>query len=304
MPQDAIESSPHYADMVERKRQELAAWPEREEKILADIRAWEAEAAKGTNKNMRAKPGNPVRPDASQSLPARLYNGMIHPLVGYRIGGVLWYQGEANARGGETGAAIYTDLQTRLIAGWRSAWGVPDLPFLFVQLPNYDDPRDPTGTSWAFFREGQARTLAVPHTGMAVTIDIGEAKDIHPKNKPDVGHRLALLALGDVYKTKPSARSPMFREQTIQGNEVHLKFNHAEGGLVARGGEITGFVVAGADQKWLPATARIEGDRVVVSSAEISSPVAVRYGWADNPECNLYNRAGLPLAPFRTDSWK
>ena len=304
MPQDAIESSPHYADLVERKRQELATWPEREEKILADIRTWEAEAAKGTNKNFGVKPRNPGRPDAVQSMPARLYNGMLHPLVGYRIGGVLWYQGEANARDGEPGATVYADLQTRLITGWRTAWGVPDMPFLFVQLPNYDDLRDPTGTSWAFFREAQARTLAVPNTGMAVTIDIGEANDIHPKNKQEVGRRLALLALADVYKTKPSARSPMFREQAIQGHEAHLKFSHAAGGLVARGGGITGFVVAGADQKWLPANARIEGEVVVVSSAEISAPVAVRYGWADNPGCNLYNRAGLPLAPFRTDAGK
>ena len=304
MPRDAIQSSPHHVAMLERKRQELAAWPERERQIQASIRAWEAEAAAGTNKNLRAKPGNPGRPDASQSMPTRLYNGMIHPLVGYRIGGVLWYQGEANARAGETGATVYADLQTRLITGWRMVWGVPDLPFLFVQLPNFDDPRDSTGTSWAFFREAQARTLAVPNTGMAVTIDIGEANDIHPKNKQDVGQRLALLALGDVYKAKPSARSPMFRRQTIQGNEVQLKFSDAEGGLVARGGKVTGFVVAGADQKWLPATARIKGDGVVVSSTEIEVPIAVRYGWADNPECSLYNRAGLPVAPFRTDSWK
>ena len=304
MPKHAIESSPHHTELVERKKTELAAWPEREKKILASIRAWEAEAAKGTNKNLGEKPRSPSRPDAVQSMPCRLYNAMLHPLVGYRIGGVLWYQGEANARDGETGAAIYTDLQTRLIAGLRAAWGVSELPFLFVQLPNYKDPRATSENSWAYFREAQARTLSVPNTGMAVTIDIGEANDIHPKNKQDVGRRLAQLALGDVYKTKLSGRSPMFREQAIQGREVRLKFNHAEGGLVAREGEITGFVIAGADRKWLPATARMAGDEVILSSADIAAPVAVRYAWADNPKCNLYNRAGLPLSPFRTDSWK
>jgi sialate O-acetylesterase len=178
------------------------------------------------------------------------------------------------------------------------------LPFLFVQLPNYADPRATSENSWAYFREGQARTLSIPNTGMAVAIDIGEANDIHPKNKQDVGRRLALLALGDVYKSKPSGRSPMFREQVIQGREVRLKFNHAEGGLLARGGEVSGFVISGADQKWFPANARIAGDEVILSSAEITAPVAVRYGWADNPQCNLYDRDGLPIAPFRTDSWK
>ncbi len=304
MPLDALKASPNYETLMERKRQEVAAWPEREKQILANIHAWEAEAAKGTNKNMRMKPGNPGRPDSIQYQPARLYNGMIHPLIGYRIGGVLWYQGEANARDGETGAAIYTDLQMRLIASWRSACGVPDLPFLFVQLPNYDDAIDPTKVSWAYFREGQARTLAVPHTGMAVTIDIGEPGDIHPKNKQEVGHRLALLALSDVYKMNVPSRSPEFSKLLIKGGEVHLSFNHSEGGLVARDENIKGFAIAGTERKCYPATARVEGDHLILSSPEVIAPVAVRYGWANNPECNLYNRDGLTLAPFRSDSWK
>ena len=302
MPLDSFKASPHYEALLERKRQEIAAWPEREKQILANIRAWE-EAAKGTNHNMRMRPGNPGRPDSIQYLPARLYNGMIHPLTSYRIRGVLWYQGEANARDGETGAAYYTDLQTRLIAGWRSAWGAPELPFLFVQLPNYDDAIDPTKVSWAYFREGQARTLTVPHTGMAVTIDIGEAGDIHPKNKQEVGRRLALLALADVYQMNIPSRSPEFSKLKIKGGEAQLTFNHAAGGLVAHGENITGFTIAGGERKWYPATARVEGDHVIVSSPEVAAPVAARYGWADNPECNLYNRAGLPLAPFRTDVW-
>ena len=303
IPLDALKASPNYETLMERKRLEVAAWPEREQQILANIRAWEAEAAKGTNQNMRMKPGNPGRPDSIQYQPARLYNGMIDPLTDYKIRGVLWYQGEANAREGATGAAFYTDLQTRLIAGWRLAWGEPDLPFLFVQLPNYDDAIDPTKVSWAYFREGQSRTLAIPHTGMAVTVDIGEPGDIHPKSKQEVGRRLALLALSDAYKINVPSRSPEYSQILIKGDEAQLTFNHAEGGLVARGKSIKGFAIAGTDRKWYPATVRIERDHVSVSSPQVAAPVAVRYGWADNPECNLYNRDGLPLAPFRTDAW-
>jgi len=303
MPLDALKASPYYETWTERKRQEIAAWPGREKQILASIRAWEAEAAQGTNQKLRMRPGNPGRPDSIQYLPGRLYNGMIHPLMDYAVRGVLWYQGEANARDGQAGAALYADLQTRLISGWRSAWGEPGLPFFFVQLPNYDDALDPTKVSWAYFREGQSRTLAVPHTGMAVTVDIGEAWDIHPKNKQEVGHRLALLALTDAYKMNIPSRGPEFSKIFIQGGEAHLTFNHAEGGWVARGERITGFAIAGANRKWFPATARTDSDRLIISSPEVPVPAAVRYGWADNPECQLYNRAGLPLSPFRTDSW-
>ena len=304
MPLDSLKASPNYQILNDKRKRDVAAWPEREKQIEAAIRAWEEEAAKGVNKNMRMKPGNPGKPDSTQYMPARLYNGMIHPLIDYRIRGVLWYQGEANARDGATGAEIYSDLQTRLISAFRSAWSMPDLPFLFVQLPNYDDAIDPTRMSWAFFREAQARTLAVPHTGMAVTIDIGEANDIHPKNKQDVGRRLAAIALSDIYHVDASSRSPVFLKQAISGSEVHLYFSQAEGGLVAAGGGIRGFFIAGEDRAWHPATARIDGDHVVVTSDRTPSPVAVRYGWEDNPECNLFNQAGLPVTPFRTDTWK
>lgn len=304
LPLDGFNAAASRADFMERKKREVAAWPEREQQILADQKTWEAEAAAGTNKIMRPKPWNPGRPDAGQYMPAGLYHGMIHPLANFRIRGLLWYQGEANARDGAAGAAVYTDLQTRLIAGWREAWGLPDLPFLFVQLPNYFDSRYSTNASWAYFREGQARTLTVPHTGMAVTIDIGETKDIHPKNKQEVGRRLALLALADVYKLNRPARSPTFREILIKGAEAHLSFSHADGGLFARTEEIKGFVISGAERQWRPATVRIVGECIVVSSPEVSKPIAVRYGWMDDPECTIYNHAGLPLAPFRTDSWQ
>lgn len=303
MPLDSLKASPNHDALMERKKQEIAAWPERSRQIQAAIRAWEEEAAKGTKSNMRMKPGNPGPPDSVHYLPGRLYNGMIHPLIGYRMRGVLWYQGEANARDGATGAAFYADLQPRLFASWRSAWGVPDLPFLFVQLPNYDDAIDPTKVSWAYFREAQSRALSVSNTGMAVTIDLGEAGDIHPKNKQDVGHRLASIALADVYHLDMPSRGPVFHQKTLEGGEVRLSFSHSEGGLMARGNEVSGFLIAGADREWYPAAARVEGGDIVVSSPKIRTPVEVRYGWANNPECNIYNRAGLPLVPFRTDSW-
>ena len=301
MPLESLKATPGISAFLERKKRLAAAWPEQEKIILADIRAWEDEAAK--TKPLRPKPSNPGRPDSAHYMPSRLYNGMIHPLVRYQIRGLLWYQGEANARDGAAGATEYSDLQQRLIADWRRAWNQPELPFLFVQLPNYIDPRAETQSSWAFFREGQARTLSVPRTGMAVTIDIGEANDIHPKNKQDVGRRLAAIALADVYHFDGVSRAPEFLKQTIKGGEIHLSFRHAEGGLVMRGERIKGFKIAGAERAWHPAEARIEGGEIVVLSTAVPKPLEVRYGWADNPECNLYNRAGLPLTPFRTDAW-
>lgn len=303
MPLEAVKSSPGYAVFLEKKAREVAQWPEQEQKILAGIRAWETEAAKTPGQPKRPKPWNPGPPNAGQQMPAGAYQGMIHALTRFQIRGLLWYQGENNAREGAAGAADYLDLQTRLIIGWRAAWARPDLPFLFVQLPNFTEPRDPTGTSWAFFREAQARTLAVPHTAMAVTIDVGEPDQIHPRNKQAVGHRLALLALADIYQREIAAHAPVLERHWIRDGEIHLAFKHAEGGLVPRGDQVTDFVIAGDDHVWHPARVRMEGEHLVLSSLAVPAPVAARYGWANHPACNLYNRAGLPLAPFRTDTW-
>ena len=304
MPLAAVQSSPGYAAFLEKRKEELAKWPEQEQKILASIREWESEAGKSPGPSNRPKPWNPGPPNAGQQMPAGAYQGMIHALTRFRIRGLLWYQGENNAREGAAGAAEYTDLLTRLIASWRAAWALPDLPFLFVQLPNFIEPRDSTGVSWARFREAQARVLAIPHTGMAVTIDVGEPDFIHPHNKQAVGHRLACLALADIYQRKIPAHAPMFERYWITEGEIHLEFKNAEGGLKARGAPVTGFAIAGADRVWHPAQARVDGDGLVLSSAAVPAPVAARYGWANNPACNLYNRGDLPLAPFRTDSWK
>ncbi len=169
-----------------------------------------------------------------------------------------------------------------------------------MQLPNFLRP----GEGWPLVREFMLKSLSVPKTGMAITMDIGDPKDIHPKNKQDVGKRLALWALGAVYGEKvPAISGPLPVGHKIRGNEVLLSFKRANGGLCAKGGALKGFVIAGADKQWKPATARIEGGKVVVASAEVRKPVAVRYAWSDNPDCNLFNRAGPPASPFRTDRW-
>lgn len=305
MPLDVLQAYPGYAALLERKKRELAAWPAREKQLQADLRAWELadDAAKTAHTPEPVKPWNPGPPDSGQYLPAQLYNAMIHPLIPYRLRGVVWYQGESNAGGGAAGAADYTDLQSRLIAGWRQAWGAGDLPFYYVQLPNWNNDADQAGTSWAYFREGQANVLRVPHTGMAVTLDIGEANNIHPKNKQETGRRLALLALAETYHLPVVCAGPQFAGCETNGAELTILFTHTDGGLVARGGSLTGFAVAGSDGKWHAAAARIAGDAVVVSAAEVPAPVAARYGWANNPTVNLYNGSGLPAGPFRTDHW-
>lgn len=302
---ESLQVYPGYAALLERKKKEIAAWPEQEQKIMADLKAWEikAAAAKAANQNVPTKPWNPGPPDSGQYLPAQLYNAMIHPLIPYRLRGVLWYQGESNAGGGAAGAADYTDLQSRLIAGWRQAWQIGDFPFYFVQLPNWNNDGDRSSNSWAFFREGQANGLKVANTGMAVTIDIGDSGNIHPQNKQEAGRRLALLALARVYHQDLISQGPQFWKHETNGAAIKLYFLHTEGGLVARGGPLKSFAIAGKDKQWHLAHARLAGDTVIVSSKEVSQPVAVRYGWANNPDCNLFNGAGLPASPFRTDRW-
>jgi sialate O-acetylesterase len=303
---DALKNYSGYTALLERKQKEIAAWPAREKQIQADLKAWEiADAtAKSAHQSEPVKPWNPGPPDSGQYMPGQLYNAMIHPLIRYRIRGAVWYQGEANAGGGAAGAADYTDLQSRLIAGWRQDWGIGDFPFYFVQLPNWNNDGDRSSNSWAFFREGQANVLKVPNTGMAITIDIGDANNIHPKNKQEAGRRIALLALAHTYHKMVTCHGPEFERSEIIGAEVKIYFTHTACGLVAHGSGLNGFAIAGADKKWHPADARIEGDSVIVSSKEVTLPLAVRYAWVNNPESNLYNRAELPAMPFRTDHWQ
>lgn len=229
-----------------------------------------------------------------------LYNGMLAPLIPYAIKGAIWYQGESNA-----GRAYqYRKLFPAMIRDWRKHWGEGDFPFLFVQLANFMDRVDePRESAWAELREAQSMTLKLPKTGQAVIIDIGEAKNIHPKNKQDVGRRLALAAYRIAYDRDVEYSGPTFRSMDIQGNKITLHFDHADGGLVAKGGELKGFAISGEEKKFHWADAKIDGDTIVVSSKEVEKPLAVRYAWADNPEANLYNKEGLPASPFRTDDY-
>ncbi len=248
-------------------------------------------------KKKAAKKATPAA-TTSKGGPGGLFNGKIVPLVPFAIRGALWYQGEANTTPAKV--ALYEHQLPLLVRDWRARWGY-DFPVAWVQLPNFGGP----GRDWPTMREAMLKTLALPKTGMAITMDIGEEKDIHPKNKQDVGRRLALWALGDVYGQKvPATSGPLPAGHTVRGNEIVLSFKHTNQGLVAKGGELTGFVVAGADRQWKPARARIVGETVVVSSPEVNAPVAARYAWENWPTCNLFNGAGLPASPFRTDDWK
>jgi sialate O-acetylesterase len=232
--------------------------------------------------------------------PAGLYEGMIAPLESYRIRGAIWYQGESNT----FRAYQYRTLLPAMISSWRVAWGEGDFPFLIVQLPNQGHSEEFADSWWAELREAQLLTAKnVPNTGLAVTIDVGDPNSLHPPRKQEVGERLALWALGTTYGKKVVYSGPLYEGKTVQGKEMRIRFQHTGMGLQAHGGALQGFSIAGADKRFHHADARIEGDAVMVSSAEVDSPVAVRYDWANSPGGNLYNNEGLPASPFRTDDW-
>ena len=239
------------------------------------------------------------------SYPILLSNSMIHPLISFAIKGVIWYQGEAN-----TGRSYqYRKAFPLMIKDWRKNWGLGDFPFYFVQLASFNanNGNSQNGSGWAELREAQAMTLSLPNTGMAVTTDIGDAKDIHPKNKQDVGKRLAAIALNKDYLIKKEYSGPVYQYMKKSGNKIILTFTHAGSGLFAKNNNafLGGFEIASADKKFYPATAIIKNGRVEVNRAGLNAPVAVRFGWADvTDENNLYNREGLPAVPFRTDKWK
>lgn len=237
-----------------------------------------------------------------QYYPTLLFNAMINPLIPYGIKGFIWYQGEANA-----GAAYdYRKLFPMLITDWRQRWQQGNLPFLFVQLANFMKTKpQPSESEWAELREAQTLTLSLPNTGMACIIDIGEGNDIHPKNKQEVGRRLALIANKMLYKQNVIASGPVYKSFRKEGNRIHISFSNIGSALSAKNGkQVTGFAIAGKDKKFYWAKAIIEENEVIVSCDKVTEPVAVRYAWADNPECNLVNSEGLPAVPFRTDDWR
>jgi sialate O-acetylesterase len=238
-------------------------------------------------------PGRQWHPDFAAWAPAALYNGMIAPVTSFAIRGAIWYQGEANT--GPDRAPLYAQLFQTMIRDWRNAWGEGDFPFLFVQIANWNTAAEDL---WPDVRNAQRKALALKNMGMAVTIDIGDAVDIHPKNKQDVGFRLSLAARAIAYGEKIEWSGPLYRQVTPEEHALRVWFEHANG-LVAKGAALTGFEVAGADGKYSAAEAKIDGASVVVSSSSVLTPVSVRYGWAANPTCNLFNKEGLPASPFQ-----
>ncbi len=250
--------------------------------------------------DFRELPPRPRDPE-DPNQPGVLANGMRSPLAPYAIHGVIWYQGEANANRAEQ----YQALFPLLIDDWRREWGQGDFPFLFVQLANFMDAKPQPGESeWAELREAQAMALARPRTGMATAVDIGDAKDIHPRNKQEVGRRLALAALEVAYGRAVVASGPRYRSSRIEGGAMRVHFERTNGGLHSRSdAPPAGFALAGEDRVFHWAAARIEGDDVVLTCDAVPHPVAARYAWADNPTCDLAGGTGLPAEPFRTDRW-
>jgi sialate O-acetylesterase len=293
-----------------------AIWEKNRQDYLADMKQYQAALATYEKENAHAKaigkeaPKPPTKPRelANRAInPTYQFNAMIAPLVPYALRGVIWYQGESNALRAEsapTHKLYYQPLFAALIKDWRRNWDQGDFPFLFVQLaPFRAAAHEPQESDWAAVREAQLFTCrSVPHTAMAVITDVGDEVSIHPLRKEAVGSRLALAAEAIAYGRAVEYCGPIYDHMTVAGSRVVLSFRHAQGGLTVQGPALQGFTIAGPDHRFVNAMAQVEGDRVAVWSPEVSHPVAVRFGWADYPVVNLWNKAGLPASPFRTDS--
>ncbi len=300
-----LQSDSDFAPIVERSAKYpeefpkmLAAYEENQAKWVAATQQAQAEGKPST----QPAPRRPVDPDKYPHMSGVLYNAMIVPLAPYNIRGAIWYQGESNA-----GRAYqYRKLLPAMIADWRKLWDNNDMAFGIVQLANFmKRDAEPVDSAWAELREAQTMTAVnVPHCGQALAIDIGDEKDIHPKNKQEVGRRLALWALNRTYGKDVVWSGPVYDSMKVEGDAIRVTFKSVGGGLTSKEGQpVKGFAIAGADKKFVWADATIDGESVVVKSPQVSSPVAIRYAWANNPDCNLYNKEGLPAAPFRTDDW-
>jgi sialate O-acetylesterase len=331
-----------YADkhqwLADRFDEATRTYPHRQELYRDSLKIWNAEVGNDYNQTLKqwekdaaaAKANNqtaPPRPKPSRPAPIQpadplggyqsptvCYNGVIAPLVGYGIKGVIWYQGETNGDG-LNDAIQYKDLFPRMITDWRASWGLGNFPFLFMQLPNFRLPAvTPSQDNWPWVREGQEKTLALPNTGMATIIDAGEAITVHPTNKLVPGNRLALVARNKVYGEKITASGPVYKSMKIVDGKVVINFDEVHKGLVVASlvgdevvnsdtKELKGFGIAGPDHKFYWARVIIKRNSVIVWADEVPNPTAVRYNWADNPPGNLYNKDGLPARPFRTDDW-
>lgn len=300
---DVMKDKAELQPLLEQWRQGVTLFeqPENLAKNSAAKKQWQ-DAVKAAQAAGQPSPPQPAllgRDPLSANRPANLFNGKIAPIVPFAIRGAIWYQGESNAGNGP----LYATQLPLMISDWRTRWGY-DFPFAWVQLPNFQkrDAAPGTASNWARLREAQTKSLAVPNTGMSINIDIGEAGNIHPLNKQEIGRRLALWARAQVYGEKIAWSGPQYQSHAINGAQVVIRFSHAEGLKTADGSAaLKGFAIADETQKWQWAEARIEGDQVIVTHPAIKTPVAVRYAWANNPEVNLINGAGLPAGPFRTD---
>lgn len=323
-PEAGFAGEPSLAGILEDVKQRTAAYRAEVGASLERYERWVSETRRALATPSAPLPSLPVLPAdprADWSCPMSLYNGMVHPVVPFAIKGVLWYQGEAN--GGEEES--YLAKMRALVGGWRQVWGQGEFPFYYVQLASYMPATDAPGgddgwaggKGWARTRSAQTAAMQIPHTGMASAIDVGDASDIHPRNKYDVGERLALWALRNEYG-QPGlvASGPIFKSMAVEGDLIRIEFDWVGDGLMVgkkngrqpvqedANGVLRCFAIAGADKRWVKANAVIDGPCVLVSSSEVSMPVAVRYAFSMNPQgCNLYNKEGLPAVPFRTDDW-
>jgi sialate O-acetylesterase len=303
---DVMKDKAELQPLLEQWKKEVALFeqPDNAARNAAAKLKWEAEVKKALAAKQAAprQPAYVGREPLNPNRPANLFNGKISPLVPFAIRGAIWYQGESNAANGP----LYATQLPLMISDWRTRWGY-EFPFAWVQLPNFmkRDAEPGAASTWARLREAQAASLSVPHTGMSINMDIGEAGDIHPKNKQMIGRRLALWARAKVYGEKVPFSGPLHDSHQIKGSEVVIRFKHVDGGLKTSDGspELKGFAIADEKQNWRWGKARIEGDHVIVSHPDIQTPSAVRYAWGNNPEVNLINGAGLPAGPFRTDDW-
>lgn len=293
---EALAAEPELKPIVDRWDHWTAAYPKAKEIYDHAHAQWQsaADAAKASGKPAPPEPPAPSNPSFIHHASV-LFNGMVNPLIPYSIRGVIWYQGETNA----SRADQYRRLFPVMINDWRSRWGEGDIPFIFVQIA----PLDAGPVDRAELRDAQREALSLNKTAMVVTVDIGMAKDEHPKNKQEVGRRLALAAEKLAYGKDVIASGPLYQRMAIEGDKIRLKFTEVAGGLSFRDSEVKGFTIAGADQQFHPAKVVIDGDTVVVSSESVSSPKAVRYAFANFPEYSLFNSARLPASPFRTDDW-
>lgn len=305
--EEAIAAEPKLKVVLDQKRKFVDDYIHAIMRLVPELQTWKTESEKAIAEGrplqmppfqQQQLPADPI--NLYTHLPTGVYNAMLHPITPYSIRGVIWYQGEAD----NSQAELYRTAFPTLIRDWRQRFRNPDLPFLYVQISTCNEQRGERST-WAELREAQAACLDVPHTAMAVTVDLADADgNAHPRNKQDVGRRLALAARARVYGEKLVYQGPAYQRFQIENGKIRVFFDHVHGGLMTRNGDPPrGFDLAGEDKKFVPASAHIDGDTVILWSDQLAQPVAARYAWADFPLCTLSNREGLPAVPFRTHPW-